>query len=102
MSTPHGRRRFLTDLLFAGGVVAVSAGLAFVGTQALSDPAPAPPLAAQPTPEITPVHQPPTPEPPQPVRVDPHYNAMGESAPPRQITAGGRRPHTPPLRPEKR
>lgn len=91
MSAPHTRRRFLTDLLFAGGIVAVSAGLAFVGTEALqSQPSPtpstAPDIAATPRSCDVP---PPVAATPEPL----HYNAGGEPMPPpprEYNTAGGR------------
>jgi hypothetical protein len=96
MSAPYSKRRFLTDLLFVGGVIAVSAGLAAfgMGAFAASEPAAA---AATSTPEIvvaTPVECSTPLQPPQ------QMNPAGAPPPPRHhITSGKVAPAHPSQRP---
>lgn len=87
MSTPYSRQRLLTDLLFVGGIVAVSAGLAAFGMRASA--APEPVATAKPTVVVvTPTCQEtpmPLPITSQRVRPPQQHNPAGAPMPQRRV-----------------
>lgn len=101
MNAPYSKRRFLNDLLFVGGVIAISAGLAAFGMGAFAAPQPAPVVVVSPS-ETPQPHFPVaggTPSLPPPQQMNP----AGAPPPPRHhITSGKYAPAHPSQRPAPR
>lgn len=106
MSASYSRRRFLTDLLFVGGALAVSAGLAVVGVQPSEADAASSPQPTPHTPQPQETCEPPMPgqmvappPPPSPTPRPQHLPMPGRRAAPERYQTGGKPQAAPPRHP---